>query len=207
MRADVSVTRLFEDPALPDPSDLDLLVIMGGPMSVNDETGYPWLAAEKEFIRNAIKEDKAVIGICLGAQLIACATGAAVYPNREKEIGWFPVTAEPVSDAGDSFSFPRELLVFHWHGETFDLPGGATRLTRSDACENQAFQLGRRVIGMQFHLETTPDTARDIVHHCRDELLPSRYVQSEAEILGAEDSNYAAINAWMDKILRFVTDS
>ena len=207
MRADVSVTRLFEEPALPDPADVDLLVIMGGPMSVNDEVGYPWLAAEKEFIRNAIEEDKAVIGICLGAQLIACAMGAAVYPNREKEIGWFPITAESVSDADDGFSFPRELLVFHWHGETFDLPAGATRLARSDACENQAFQLGRRVIGMQFHLETTPDAARDIVHHCRDELQPSRYVQSEAEILGAEDSNYAAINAWMDKVLRFVTDS
>ena len=207
MRADVSVTKFFEDPTLPEVDDLDLLVVMGGPMSVNDETGYPWLAAEKEFIRNAIEEDKAVIGICLGAQLIACAMGAAVYPNREKEIGWFPVKAEPVSDADDSLSFPRELLVFHWHGETFNLPEGALRFARSDACENQAFQLGRRVIGMQFHLETTPDAARDIVHHCRDELQPSRYVQSEAEILGAEESNYAAINAWMDKVLRFVTDS
>ena len=207
MHADVSVTRFFEEPALPDPGDVDLLVVMGGPMSVNDETGYPWLVVEKEFIRNAIEEDKAVIGICLGAQLIACAMGAAVYPNREKEIGWFPVTAEPVSDVDDRFLFPQELPVFHWHGETFDLPEGAIRLARSDACENQAFQLGRRVIGMQFHLETTPDAARDIVHHCRDELQPSRYVQSGAEILGAEDSNYAAINAWMDKVLRFVTDS
>jgi len=205
MRAGVSVTKFFEDPALPEADDLDLLVVMGGPMSVNDETDYPWLAAEKQFIRSAIEKDKAVIGICLGAQLIASAMGAAVYPNREKEIGWFPVTAEPVSDADDSFSFPRELLVFHWHGETFDLPEGATRLAESDACENQAFQLGRRVIGMQFHLETTPDAARDIVHHCRDELQLSRYVQSEAEILGAEDSNYTAIKAWMDKVLRFVT--
>ena len=205
MRADVSVTRLFEQPALPDPGEVDLLVVMGGPMSVNDKTGYPWLVAENEFIRNAIEEDKAVIGICLGAQLIASAMGAAVYPNREKEIGWFPVTAEPVSDADDSFSFPRELLVFHWHGETFDLPEGATQLAGSDACENQAFQLGRRVIGMQFHLETTPDAAQDIVHHCRDELQPSRYVQSEAEILRVEESNYTAINAWMDKVLRFVT--
>ena len=86
-------------------------------------------------------------------------------------------------------------------------PHGAMRIARSDACENQAFQLGRRVIGMQFHLETTLDAARDIVHHCRDELQPSRYVQSEAEILGVEESNYIEINAWMDKVLRFVTDS
>ena len=207
MRADVSVTRLFEEPALPDPADVDLLVIMGGPMSINDEAGYPWLAAEKEFIRSAIEKDKAVIGICLGAQLIAGAMGAAVYPNKEKEIGWFPIASTQPDNAEELFTFPQELLVFHWHGETFDLPDGAMRLARSDACHNQAFQLGRRVIGLQFHLETTPDAARDIVHHCRDELQPSRYVQDAAEILGVEESNYTEINAWMDKVLRFVTDS
>lgn len=207
VRAEVSVTRFFEDPVLPGVDDLDLLIVMGGPMSVNDEDVYPWLGAEKEFIHSAIEQDKAVIGICLGAQLIASAMGASVRPNPEKEIGWLPVAGEATGNPEEIFSFPLELPVFHWHGETFDLPEGALRLARSDACENQAFQLGRRVIGMQFHLETTPDAARDIVHHCRDELQPARYVQSGAEILGAEDSNYAAINAWMDKVLRFVTDS
>lgn len=202
MRADVTVTKFFEDPTLPDADDLDLLVIMGGPMSVNDEAGYPWLAAEKQFIRKAIEKDKAVIGICLGAQLIANALGAAVRPNGTKEIGWFPITAEPASYTEDIFSFPQELLVFHWHGETFDLPDGAIRLARSDACENQAFQLGRRVIGMQFHLETTPDAARDLVHHCRDELRPSRYVQSEAEILGIDPPCYSTINSCMGKVLK-----
>ena len=139
--------------------------------------------------------------------MIAGAMGAAVYPNREKEIGWFPIAGETTDGAQESFSFPEELLVFHWHGETFDLPQGAVRLAAGAACKNQAFQLGRRVIGMQFHLETTPDAARDIVHHCRDELQPSRYVQDAAEILGVEESNYTEINAWMDKVLRFVTDS
>ena len=205
MRAGVTATRLFEDPALPDVDDLDLLVIMGGPMSVNDEQEFPWLAAEKEFISKAIEKGKAVIGICLGAQLIANALGAAVYPNREKEIGWFPVTAEPVSDTEDVFTFPQELLAFHWHGETFDLPEGATRLVRSAACENQAFQLGKRVIGLQFHLETTPAGARDLVHHCRAELQPSRYVHSETEILGIQDSDYATINVWMDRVLQYIT--
>ena len=207
MRTDVTVTKFFESPTLPDVDDLDLLIIMGGPMSVNDEADHPWLAAEKQFIRSAIENDKAVIGICLGAQLIAGAMGAAVYPNREKEIGWFPIAGEMTDGAEESFLFPQELLVFHWHGETFDLPDGAMRLAGSTACENQAFQLGRRVIGLQFHLETTPDTARDLVHHCRDELQPSRYVQDAADILGVEASNYTEINAWMDKVLRFVTDS
>lgn len=203
-RADVTVTKFFENPALPDVDDLDLLVIMGGPMSVNDEADHPWLAAEKEFIRNAIEEDKAVVGICLGAQLIASAMGAAVYPNREKEIGWLSITGTQPGHAEELFAFPQELLVFHWHGETFDLPDGAMRLARSNACHNQAFQLGRRVIGMQFHLETTPDAARDIVHHCRDELQPSRYVQSEAEILGIDPPCYSTINSCMDKVLQFV---
>ena len=204
-RAAISVTKFFEEPALPDPANIDLLVIMGGPMSVNDEQDFPWLRQEKEFVRAAIKQDKAVVGICLGAQLIAAAMGAAVYPNMEKEIGWFPITAEPECVTGDLFSFPQELLVFHWHGDTFDLPAGAARLASSSACENQAFQLGRRVIGLQFHLETTPRAAQDIVHHCRDELRHSRYVQSEAEILVIQDSHYASINSWMDKILQFVT--
>ena len=205
MRADVSVTKFFEDPALPDPVDIDLLVIMGGPMSVNDEQDFPWLREEKEFVRAAIKQDKAVVGICLGAQLIAGAMGAAVYPNTEKEIGWFPVAGETTAGAGELFSFPEELLVFHWHGETFDLPAGARRIAGSAACKNQAFQLGRRVIGLQFHLETTPRTARDIVHHCRDELQPDSYVQSAAEILEVNDSNYTVINSYMDRVLQFIT--
>ncbi len=206
IHADTTVTRFFEDPALPDVDDLDLLVIMGGPMSVNDEVDFPWLVAEKEFIRAAIEKDKAVIGICLGAQLIASAMGAAVRSNGEKEIGWFPIAGTPVSSTGDLFSFPEELPVFHWHGETFDLPVGAVRLARSDACANQAFQLGRRVIGLQFHLETTPAGARSIVHHCRDELQPSRYVQTGAEILGVEDSHYTAVNTYMDRVLQFVSE-
>ena len=204
-RATVTFTKFFEDPALPEVDDLELLVVMGGPMSVNDEHDFPWLRAEKEFIRVAIEQDKAVVGICLGAQLIASALGANVRPRETKEIGWFSITGTRSDNPEGLFSFPAELLVFHWHGETFDLPNGATRLARSDACENQALQLGRRVIGLQFHLETTPDSARDIVHHCKDELHPDRYVQTGAEILGVGNANYAAINTWMDQILQFVT--
>jgi GMP synthase-like glutamine amidotransferase len=204
-RAEVTCTKFFESPTLPNVEDIDLLVILGGPMSVNDETELSWLVAEKRFIRQAIEEDKAVVGICLGAQLIASAMGARVYPNEEKEIGWFPVSSVPTGGARRLFAFPRQSLVFHWHGETFDLPRGAVRLARSIACENQAFQLGRRVIGLQFHLETTPESARDIVANCRAELVPSRYVQSEAEILGTDPSVYNTINALMDEVLRFVT--
>jgi len=196
----ISATRLFESEALPAVHDIDLLVIMGGPMSVNDESAYPWLIVEKEFIRDAIHAGKTVLGICLGAQLIATALGARVYPNAVKEIGWFPLT-RIAPRAGLMSSFPESVDVFHWHGETFDLPSGATRLASSKACDNQAFQVGDTVVGLQFHLETTPASAQAIVTNCRAELVPSETVQSEAEILAAHPSKYELINRLMDDLL------
>lgn len=204
-RAEITGTKFFQNATLPNVKDADLLIVMGGPMSVNDEVDLPWLVAEKRFIRQAVEEEKAVVGICLGAQLIASAMGARVYPNKEKEIGWFPIFSVQSSSPQRLFSFPPEALVFHWHGETFDLPNGATQLARSVACENQAFQLGRRVIGLQFHLETTLESARDIVSNCRSELVPARYVQSETQVLAAHATTYQAINSLMGKVLKFVT--
>jgi GMP synthase-like glutamine amidotransferase len=147
-------TRFFESAALPDLKKIDLLLVMGGPMSVNDEDEFPWLVSEKQFICEAIHLGKPILGICLGAQLIASATGARIYRNSLKEIGWFPIYGISSNDRS-IFSFPPSVQVFHWHGETFDLPSGATRLAKSDKCENQAFQISKSVIGLQFHLETT----------------------------------------------------
>jgi GMP synthase-like glutamine amidotransferase len=196
-------TRFFESADLPDPKAIDMLVVMGGPMSVNQEDKFPWLALEKQFVREIIRSGKAVLGICLGAQIIANALGAEVFPNPVKEIGWFPIYAVDSID-GSAFGFPPSETVFHWHGETFDLPPGAIRLAKSEGCENQAFQLGKRVVGLQFHLETTPESARDIVSHCRDELVPSRFVQTEAEILSASPKRYISINNLMGSVLAFL---
>ena len=209
-RAVVTVTRFFEDTVLPEAEGLDLLIVMGGPMSVNDEKLHPWLIAEKRFIAQAILRGMAVLGVCLGAQLIAAALGARVYPNREKEIGWFPVYSLPLpetfpAEAGPSFRFPEESLVFHWHGETFDLPTGAVHLARSGACLNQAFQYGRRVVGLQFHLEMTPQAVHELVDDGRDELVPAGCVQSEAEILSAPAERYAENNGLMAALLSFLT--
>lgn len=199
----ITHTRLFESVVLPDLAEVDLLIIMGGPMSVNDETGFPWLVKEKQFIGNAIRAGKPVLGVCLGAQLIASAMGSRVYPNRLKEIGWFPVEAVSQRDQ-PAFCFPPAIEVFHWHGETFDLPPGAIQLAKSEGCENQGFQLGQSVIGLQFHLETTPELAREIVSHCRAELIPSRFVQSAATILAAKPVKYQRINNLMSEVLSFL---
>ena len=203
--ADVSYTRFFEDHALPQAKGFDLIIVMGGPMSVNDEVSLPWLRPEKHFIRDAIEQSVSLLGVCLGAQLIASALGARVYSNPQKEIGWFQIEATP--SVANTFRFPEKCIVFHWHGETFDLPSGAVRLAKSIICENQAFQIGQHVIGLQFHLETTPESARVIVKHCRNELLPSEYIQTESEILGVASEKYESINVLMDKVLSFLGDT
>jgi GMP synthase-like glutamine amidotransferase len=200
---EITNTRFFESAALPDLKKIDLLVVMGGPMSVNDESVFPWLASEKQFILEAINSGTPVLGICLGAQLIASALGARIYRNHVKEIGWFPIYGM-LSNDKTFFSFPPLMKVFHWHGETFDLPSGACRLAKSDGCENQAFQFGKSVIGLQFHLETTREAARELVTHCRDELVPSTYIQTEKEILAVDPEIYKSINQMMGSVLSYL---
>jgi GMP synthase-like glutamine amidotransferase len=194
-------SALHRDPRLPPPGDFDALVVMGGPMGVHDEARYAWLAAEKRLVRDAIDAGKVVLGVCLGAQLVAASLGAAVRRNPEREIGWFAV--EPAGAAGASaFAalFSRPLEVFHWHGDTFGLPAGAVHLARSEACANQAFAVGERVLGLQFHLETTPESARALIENCRDELTPGRFVQSEREMLASAE-RFARINRVMEQVL------
>ncbi len=199
----VSHTRLYETPDLPDPDSFDLLVVTGAPISANDDDKYPWLASEQEWIRRVHEEEKSILGICLGAQLIARALGADVIPAPQKEIGWFPIEGVAHSDP-DLFQFPDSLRVFHWHGENLQLPAGAKRIARSPACENQAFQIGPDVIGLQFHLESSPQSVRRMVTNCREELVPSPYVQTAEEILAAGPDAYRTINDWLYRILTFL---
>ena len=210
--ADTRYTRFWASPALPDPAEVGLLVVMGGPMSVNDEAEFPWLVEEKRFIAEVIALNRPVLGICLGAQLIASAHGARVYRNAEKEIGWFEVAAATSAGSTDHtdtpvprFEFPARTAVLHWHGETFDLPPGARLLASSAACRHQAFQLGERTVGLQFHLEMTPESLQAIVHHCRDELVPARWIQDEATILDGAPEHFAMTHALMDRLLDWLT--
>lgn len=169
----------------PEPADFDMLIILGGPMSLHDEALYPWLIAEKHWIQQFLALDRPVLGICLGAQLLAEALGARVYQAREKEIGWFPV--QPSSTASQSrFYFRDKFLPFHWHGETFDLPSGAVGLAETPVCKNQAFIWGDRVVGLQFHLEATPETIETLVKAASHEIGVGTYQQTPETILGLD---------------------
>ncbi|RED59405.1 type 1 glutamine amidotransferase [Cohnella lupini] len=180
-----TVTRFYAGEELPSPENWDWLIIMGGPMSIHDEDEFPWLKSEKESIRNAISIGKIVIGNCLGSQLIAEALGAKVYKNDQTEIGWFPIEWTPDGQAALYLeSAPTELPVFHWHGETFDLPEGAVLLASSAACKNQAFAFGINVFAFQFHLEVLRHNILSMIENEEDELKKeSPYIQSKTEIL------------------------
>ncbi|OQC07390.1 MAG: glutamine amidotransferase [Candidatus Hydrogenedentes bacterium ADurb.Bin101] len=197
-------TRFYESSRLPELEFLDLLIIMGGPMGVYDDARFPWLREEKAFIRRAVESGKAVLGICLGAQLIAAALGARVYRNPQKEIGWFPVYGVS-SERQETFRFPDEILAFHWHGDTFDLPPKAVHLARSEACTYQAFQVGGTVLGLQFHLETTPGAVRDILDNAREELISAPYIQTESAMLAAAQENCEVANDTLRQVLSFIT--
>ena len=185
---ELSVTKLYLDAAFPIPDSFDWLIIMGGPMSVYDEKEYKWLVAEKYFIKQAIAAGKTVIGICLGSQLLAEALGAKVYANDQKEIGWFPIEFTTDTSLHPLFSnFKNHLTVFHWHGDTFDLPSNAIHLSYSEACQNQAFLYHENVLGLQFHLEMSEISLKKMIENGRRELSEAKYIQSEATILNQTD--------------------
>jgi len=189
----VSYTRFYENYKLPDIDDIDWLIVMGGPMGVYDEAVYPWLAEEKTFIRQAIEKGKTVIGICLGSQLIAEVLGAKVYPNKQKEIGWFDLQ---LTDAGKNekllSNFEDKFPVFHWHGDTYDLPVGSIRLFSSKVCQNQAFLYKDNVLGLQFHFEATSETLKEMVTNGASELIENETIQSVEKILA--QTNYTELN-------------
>lgn len=202
----LSVTRLYANDHLPALERFDLLVILGGPMSVHDVYEHVWLKAEKWFVKQVIEAGKPVLGICLGAQLIAEVLGGTVSPGKEKEIGWFPISLSPAFAASNlGQRFPQTMNVFHWHGETFSIPDGAQRIASSEVCENQGFIYNDRVIGLQFHLETTRISAESIISNSAQELVEAPFIQSE-EVMLEDEMRFSEANRLMQIFLEYLDE-
>lgn len=196
-----SATRLFAGEATPEVEAFDWLVVVGGPMGVGDLEQHPWLRTEKRLVERALRAERTVLGVCLGAQVLADVLGARVRPAPEREIGWFPVERTEESDASPLFrTLPRRFDAFHWHGDRFEIPKDAVHLARSEACDNQAFVWGGRALGLQFHLETTPESAQRLIENCPEDLAPGRYVQRPEEMLGSTE-RFERLNALMEHVL------
>lgn len=198
---DLAVTESWRE-AMPAPDAFDALVVMGGPMGVHDEAELPWLRGEKALIRAAIDADRMVVGVCLGAQLMADVLGARVYRNAHREIGWLPVDLTPAARACGLFDgMPDRPVVFQWHGDTFDLPAGAAPLASSGGCRNQAFLAGRRALALQFHFESTAAGVESLLVHCAGEMTPGPYVQSASAIRAAIPDGVRRTNGWLFTVL------
>ncbi len=140
----------------PSPTGYDGLVVMGGPQSIYEQSKYPFVTKELALIRAAVKADRPILGVCLGAQLLAEALGGKVRPAEQKEIGWYPLMRELGADGDPLFGpFGQTEMVFQWHGDAFALPNGAVRLASSPLCHEQAFRFREHIYGLQFHLEMT----------------------------------------------------
>lgn len=185
---EITATRWWAgETAGADAAECDWLVVMGGPMNIYQHRDYPWLVAEKAVIAAAVARGARVLGVCLGAQLLADVLGGRVMQNAEREIGWWPVRAvhalTSAATGDERYAFPAEVTVLHWHGDTFTLPPGARRLAESEGCAQQAFAVGERVLGLQFHLEMGAGAVAEIARACADELAGGgRWVQSAEAI-------------------------
>lgn len=179
----------------------DALVVLGGPMSVSDADQIGWLAAEKQLVADALSRGFPVLGICLGAQIMAEAMGARVSPMGYREIGWHPVVREPeVADTWLGDVLEPEFMALHWHGEQFELPAGALPLGFTEACQCQGFLAMPQQVGLQFHLEFDQNSVKRLVRNCSHELDGGQWVQS-AEQMQQNRQAFATCRQRMKKLV------
>lgn len=193
--------------ALPDLEDVDLLIVMGGTMSVNDDDNFPWLRTEIAWIKRYIDAGKPVIGLCLGAQLIAKSLGATVKINPEKERGWREVYATSPQQSG-CFTIPPTITVLEWHSETFTLPEHAIHLAQNEVCQNQIFQYHKHVIGFQFHPEVTMTTLQMFFDSLHEDLAKYQgpFVEPVEKTLNVPPEQYHAGQALLNRAIDYVIE-
>ncbi len=203
-----SVVKLYDHAPLPDIATFDAYIIMGGGMGANDDNRFPWLTAEKDFLKKAYQHKLGLLGICLGAQLLSITLGGTVRKNEHKEIGWFPVL--PTSTP--SRLFPNQsMTVFQWHGDTFSIPPSTLHTFSSQPCHNQSFESENgKIVGLQFHIETNQQNVQRLIEGAPQDLLPpGPFIQSTDKMLSSTPSvtdQFALLchflDAWSSAVLK-----
>lgn len=196
-------THTYKGEKLPNLSEIGFLIVMGGPQSTRELDKYPYLRDEIALIQQAIHHKKTVLGICLGAQLIAESLGAKTEPSPNKEIGFFPVelTNEAQQDPIFGF-FPNAFDVMHWHSDMPAIPAGAVLLAASKGCPRQAIRYGDRVYALQFHMEMTQELVQSMIENCAGDLKPGDYVQEPSQL---RDVDFTELNKKMYRVLDYLS--
>ncbi len=203
----VHYTRFFRQEKLPDLDDFDLLIVMGGPMNLDETHKYPWLEREKAFLKKTLASGKKMLGICLGAQLLAETLGTNIFPNRQKEIGWFPIRKNDAAGHEILKLYKKESLpAFHWHGDSFELPKQAVPLFSSEATKNQAFVWNNQIFALQFHWEVKPGNVRLLLEKAASDLTDGPFVQQPEEML-ADKIRFTEARKNLYLLLDFVVSS
>lgn len=195
----VHLYRPYAGDDLPDVGPDEPVIVMGGPQSARQYEQYPYLVKEVEWIKKRIAHDHPFIGVCLGAQLIGESLGAKTEKSPEKEIGTFDLTLTAEGKRHPYLQHvPQTFPVFHWHNDMPGLPNGAEVLAESKGCPRQIIEFSPKILGFQCHFEITPPLAKELVMNAKADLAPSRFTQSEEQIL---QTDFTQMNLWLFHIL------
>lgn len=189
--------------AVPYNGSWDALIVLGGPMAVYEQDRYPWIREEQRLMRQTLEEGKQVLGICLGAQLLADVLGGRVYPQGHQEIGWYPLFHQKhaLDEVLLHDLIEEHPMAMHWHGDCFEIPPGCRHLASSQACANQAFAYGRQALGLQFHWEFSRETLQQMLDNEGFLMPEGTHVQAPSQIMQQAGTYLPASRLALDRLL------